>query len=72
MGQTLVELSMQGANRQDLHQSLRQYEKGMMSRVRSEMEVSYDMSARFYGPNAAEGFAMFFEEMARGGAPQDS
>lgn len=50
-----------------LRTTLRNFEEEMMDRVKEEMGVSYDMTERFYAPDAARGFAEFFKEMANAG-----
>lgn len=50
-----------------LRTALRQFEKDMMTRVEDKMHVSYDMTRRFYAPDAARGFTEFFKSMAAGG-----
>jgi hypothetical protein len=52
---------------EQLRFTLRTFEQQMMDRVKEEMGVSYDMTERFYAPDAARGFAEFFKEMAGGG-----
>jgi len=73
LSQTLVPFLNVGAgyNIEKLQLALRKYEKSMMERVRPEMHVSYEMTERFYAPDAAREFAKFFQKMAAGGSPPE-
>jgi hypothetical protein len=58
--------SSKHVDHEKLRTTLRTFEEEMMDRVKEEMGVSYDMTERFYAPDAARGFAEFFKEMAGG------